>query len=116
MSEPHPGELAGGFSICIYIYICMHVRYVRDSVYLYDLFKRRPAPSLGARSTAKMAWIRGMGKRSRAYFLSELNCKTVDREERLRQRTEYERARHYAETAEQKQLHLIVKAQGSSQG
>ena len=54
--EPHTSELAGGFSICMY------VRYVRDSVYLYDLFKRRPAPGLGMRST-------GMGKRSRAYFL-----------------------------------------------
>ena len=40
----------------------MYVWYVRDSVYLYDLFKRRPAPGLGMRST-------GMGKRSRAYFL-----------------------------------------------
>ena len=41
--EPHASELAGGFSICIYVY------YVRDSVYL---FKRRPAPGLGTRSTA----------------------------------------------------------------
>ena len=35
VSEPHTGALAGGFSICIYIY--MYVRYVCDSVYLYDL-------------------------------------------------------------------------------
>ena len=34
------------------MYVCMYVRYVRDSVYLYDLFKRRPAPGLGTRSTA----------------------------------------------------------------
>ena len=57
MSEPHTGELAGGFSICIY------VRYVHDSVYLYDLFKRRPVPGLGTRSTATSlgyeAWVRG---------------------------------------------------------
>ena len=49
VSEPHTGELAGGFSICMYV---RYVRYIRDSVYLYDLFKRRPAPSLGTRSTA----------------------------------------------------------------
>ena len=47
VSELHTGELAGRFSICIYI--CMYVRYVRDSVYLYDLFKRHPAPGLGTR-------------------------------------------------------------------
>ena len=47
-SEPHTSELAGGFSICMYV--CTYVRYVRDSVYLYDLFKRRPAPGLGMRS------------------------------------------------------------------
>ena len=35
----------------------MYVWYICDSVYLYDLFKRRPAPGLGTRST-------GMGKRS----------------------------------------------------
>ena len=83
-----------------------YVWYVRDSVYLYDLFKQRPAPGLGTRST-------GMGKRSRAYFLlhvalniNELNCKIMDREERLRRRREYERARRSAETAEQKELRL----------
>ena len=50
MNEPHTGNLAGGFSICIYIHV--YVWYVRDSVYLYDLFKQRPAPGLGTRSTA----------------------------------------------------------------
>ena len=40
-SEPHTSELAGGFSI---------LWYVHDSIYLYDLFKRRPAPGLGMRS------------------------------------------------------------------
>ena len=81
--------------------------YVCDSVYLYDLFKRRPAPGLGTRSRST-----GMGKTSRAYFLlhmaliNELNCKIMDREERLRWRTEYERARRSAETAEQNELRL----------
>ena len=81
-----------------------YVWYVRDSVYLYDLFKRRPAPGLG---TSEINW------RSRAYFLlhvalniNELNCKIMDREERLRRRREYERARRSAETAEQKELRL----------
>ena len=40
----------------------MYVRYVCDSVYLYDLFKRQPARGLGTRSTATMpgyeAWVR----------------------------------------------------------
>ena len=35
----------------------------------------------------------------------------MDRHERLRRRRQYERARCYAETAEQKELRLIVKAQ-----
>ena len=38
------------------MYIC--VWYVRDSVYLYDLFKRRPAPGLGTRSTATQQSMR----------------------------------------------------------
>ena len=55
--------------------------------------------------------MRGMGKRSRAYFLlhvvhNELNCKTMDRQERLRRRREYVRARRSEETAEQKELRL----------
>ena len=58
----------------------MYVRYIRDSVYLYDLFKQHPAPGLGTRSTATRpgyeAWVRGQ---LRAYFLlhmavNELNC------------------------------------------
>ena len=32
------------------MYVCMYVWYVRDSIYLYDLFKWRPAPGLGTRS------------------------------------------------------------------
>ena len=99
----------------------MYVQYVCDSVYLYDLFKRRPAPGLGTRSTAKRlgyeAWVRGQEHiYCCMWYISELNCKTMDRQERLRRRREYERARCYAETAKQKELHLIVKVQGSSQG
>ena len=39
-------------------------------------------------------------------LINELNCKTMDRQDRLRQRRAYERARRYAETAEQKELRL----------
>ena len=92
-------------------YVCMYVWYVRDSVYLCDLFKRRPAPGLGTRSTATRpgceAWVRGQERISCCTLhINELNCKTMDREERLRRRREYERARRSAETAEQKELHL----------
>ena len=98
-----------------------YVQYIRDSVYLYVLFKRHPAPGLGTRSTATRpgyeAWVRGQEHISCCMWcISELNGKTMDRQERLRRRREYERARCYAETAEQKELRLIVKAQGSSQG
>ena len=88
-----------------------YVQYVCDSVYLYDLFKRHPAPGLGTRSTAMRpgyeAWVRGQEHIS--CFISDLNCKTMDRQERLRQRREYERARCYAETAEQKDYMAIHK-------
>ena len=70
------------------MYIYMYVRYVRDSVYLYDLFKRRPAPGLGTRSTATSlgceAWVRGQEHISCCtWCINELNCKTMDREESL---------------------------------
>ena len=39
-------------------------------------------------------------------LINELNCKTMDRQERLRRRREYERAQHSAETADQKELRL----------
>ena len=47
------------------MYVYIYVRYVRDSVYLYDLFKRCPASGLGTRSTATRpgyeAWVRFRG-------------------------------------------------------
>ena len=87
VSEPHNGELAERFAICMY------VRYVHDSVYL---FKPRPAPGLDTRSTVMRpgykAWVRGQEHISCCtWHISELNCKTVDRQERLRRRREYER-------------------------
>ena len=53
------------------------------------------------------AWVRGQERISCCTLrINELNCKTMDREERLRRRREYERARRSAETAEQKELRL----------
>ena len=78
MSEPHTSELAGGFSICMY-----GMSYVRDSVYLYDLFKRHPIsgalPQVWARD--QLAWVRGQEHIScRTWRINELNCKIMDRE------------------------------------
>ena len=64
-------------------------------------------PGLGTRSTATRpgyeTWVRGQEHISCfTWRINELNCKTMDREERLRQRREYETA----ETAEWKELRL----------
>ena len=84
VSGPHNGELAGGFSICvcIYIWVYMYVRYVHDSVYLYDLFKWHPARGLGMRSTATRpgyeAWVRGQEHISCCtWHIIELNYKIL---------------------------------------
>ena len=50
----------------MYIYICMYGTYVIPYISMIYL---SGALRLGMRSTAKMAWVQGMGKRSRAYFL-----------------------------------------------
>ena len=68
-------------------------------------------PGLGTRSTSTRpgckAWVRGQEHISCCTWrINELNCKTMDRQERLKRRREYERARHSAETAEQKELRL----------
>ena len=81
--------------------------YLRDSVYLYDLFISSTLPQVWARD--QLAWVLVRGQEHIScctWRINELNCKIMDREERLRQRREYERARRSAETAEQKELRL----------
>ena len=78
--------------------------YIRDSVYLYDLFKQR-LPQVWARD--QLAWVPVRGQEiSCTRRINELNCKIMDREETLKQQENYDRAPCSAETAEQKELCL----------
>ena len=80
------------------MYIYMYVWYVRDSVYLCDLLYLSGALSqVWARDQLLRwpgyeAWVRGQEHISCCtWHINELNCKTMDRQERLRQRSKYER-------------------------
>ena len=62
-------------------------------------------PQVWARD--QLTWVRSQGHISCCTWrINEQNCKTNDREERLRRRREYERARHSAEKAKQKEIRL----------
>ena len=92
----------------IYMYVCMYGTYV--ILYISMIYLSGALPQVWARYQLLRwpgyeTWVRGQEHISwSTWRISELNCKTVDREERLRRRREYERAPRYAETAEQKQL------------
>ena len=67
------------------MYIYIYVRYICDSVYLYDLL-------LYLSGALPQVWARGQEHISCCTWrINELNCKTMDRQERLRRRREYER-------------------------
>ena len=73
--------------------------------YISMIYLSGALPQVWARD--QLAWVRGQGRIYCCMWrINELNCKTMVRQERLKRRREYERARRSAETAEQKELHL----------
>ena len=72
MSEPHTSELAGGFSICTYgTYVIPYISMIYLSGALPQVWERD-----------QLAWVRGQA--CCMWRINELNCKIMDREDRLR--------------------------------
>ena len=75
MSEPHTSELAGGFSICTYG--------TYEIPYISMIYLSGALPQVWARD--QLAWVRGQEHISCCTWrINELNCKIMDREDRLR--------------------------------
>ena len=83
--------------------------------YISMIYLSGALPQVWARD--QLAWVRGQEHISCcSWRINELNCKIIDREERLRQRREYERARCFELQKQQNKKNFACQGAGKLTG